>query len=398
VPRVIRQMMGADNFFRLMVFSIVVATTSVFYVPFSVPLPSYIQMATTLLAGMVTTDHMPAGYALFLALLIKIGGMPAVFAGQAAVFVSISLLTYVFLKQSGASEKTAALAALFPAIHPLLFVNVKRISDMSLFVFVVLSLLCVLVVARKKPRVGLSLAAGILFGSAVLTRSAFLFGLPAILWGLSCPIRGIVRRSLHALIFLSVAAVVLYGGNYALKRNWEPISKYYGAYNMYIGANPRSAGEFIRNYQAEGSVGPALADAGIPMLSHGEDNVRMERIYREQAWQFIRFSPWEYTRLVLIKLYTLFRPDYRRVGSSDAVGMLKFTLQTLIACPIVFWACIRLRLAGRARGDVFLLSILALYLLPHLLTVADPRYRLPMDVLLILDASLCLGQRRGVDS
>lgn len=78
-----------------------------------------------------------------------------------------------------------------------------------------------------------------------------------------------------------------------------------------------------------------------------------------------------------------------------AMGAFKATAQTALAFPALLWFIVRIK-NWKGQGvfaDGLMTSLfVALYLAPYALMVSDPRYRLPLDVFMILDlASLRWG-------
>jgi hypothetical protein len=96
-------------------------------------------------------------------------------------------------------------------------------------------------------------------------------------------------------------------------------------------------------------------------------------------------------KLFGIKLFTFFRPDIRIHPQRFAFGLVK----CFLALPVVFFL-ILLMLPGRSpldHVDRLLLIVYAAYILPFLLTNSDPRFRIPLDVLLLLHSARLLAFR-----
>jgi hypothetical protein len=86
--------------------------------------------------------------------------------------------------------------------------------------------------------------------------------------------------------------------------------------------------------------------------------------------------------LIPVKLFTLFRPDIKVHPLFSPPGIIK----GLLALP-VFLVLAMLLLPGRVPlqfEDHFLFCIEIAYVLPFLITNSDPRFRIPLDALLLL--------------
>jgi hypothetical protein len=90
-----------------------------------------------------------------------------------------------------------------------------------------------------------------------------------------------------------------------------------------------------------------------------------------------------------------FRPYYRR-GERGAMAWAATLVQTLAALPVVVWGVLRWRARGRVRWHDGLMAVvlLPLFALPFVLTNVEPRYRWPLDVVLLLESVWLVGAAR----
>jgi hypothetical protein len=368
------------------------AAFSLAFVPFSKPAPIYVQTAEELLRGQKTpSDFWPVGYTGFLFVFLKIGGLAGLFVGQAIAYGGIIILAYAILRFLRVGRKAAFVGTTLVMLHPYLWINIKRIVDNNLAVLLMLGFVLFLLKIRLEGigRLGAALF-GVLCGWMVLVRAndilllplaVFLLAFhksrrgPTQLWpGLLALIAGLAT--------IVVTAVVITGQFYILPSN--------GGYNFFAGANDFSRDALLAKYNAEGSIGPALVHYGISADS--------PRSYWRLGMQYVRSRPMDYLFLALLKLLTLFRPDYRQLYTSGiASPWVLVVVQTLLATPVLIWLSIRwhFRNVKMAIGALPICLLAILYVTPFLLTNADPRFRLPLDIVLVLDATYCWNAGRS---
>lgn len=355
-------------------------------------MPAHFDLAQEVLQGSpIGYTGYPIGYPAFLVLALKCGGLEGVFVAQALLYLGILLLAYRILRSLGVEERVAFWVSGLLGLHPYLILNIKRIVDSNLAVFLMVAFVYALMELRKK---GLHLigavGCGLLFGYMVLDRQNMLSVLPlafvALFYRRKRHPKEILLVGLLALTALGTMAMV----TIPIKGRFSVLQTYYGAYNFFAGANPHTFSELIRNYDAEYSIGPALADLGLPSVSFGRSDPKWKTLYLRLGTDYIRQHPWKYGGLTLFKILTFFRPDYRRSSVSGlAPSSVVLLVQTLLALPLPVWLYTR----WRTRGVVTPLQgpmavpLFFLWLIPFAFSNVDPRLRLPMDVVLILDAA-----------
>ncbi len=371
--------------------TVALALVAIRFAPFQLPIGEYLDFARqTLHDGKVPFDVLPIGYVAFIAASLKIGGLHALFAAQALCYLVTVWATGGILKQLGLPRRWVCAGCLLVALHPYLLFNVKRIIDNSVLLAPFSLFLFGLVTLRKR---GLCLRpavlTGIAFGALVLIRPnawPLLLLLPPVLR------TGTGRERATA----ALACALALGGTLAgvslpmTGRLLAPPEN--GSYNLFAGANPLSARYLRQNLNAEQSIPAAAmryADAAAiraaPVVLRREQH---SALYWRLAYRFIRRHPAEYARLAALKLWTLFRPDLRqlvsgRSGSTRIAG----GMQCLLALIAPVWLVARLaagRRSPRPEGP-FAIPVAVLYVVPMLLTNADPRLRLPLEWLFLTD-------------
>ena len=353
--------------------------------PFSVAQPGYLsQVAAWSPSTPIADTFTPLAYPLLLAPAFRLGGTNGILAVQAAVYVGTVAVAFYLLLLLEVSPRIAGLGSLLILLHPEIFLSVPKIWDvgLSVLLFLLLVLLCV-----RVQRVGatplLCLTLGIVFGVALFARPNYALLIPAIVYALwRAPARlSLVRAvsaGLIAALTFSLAGIAAHGRPF-LPRN--------GPYNLYAGDNPYSGQSLLERLNGEPSIDVAFRAAHPDLIpaDPGPDfyfSPTLEGVYTHDALSFVLHHPGEQMRLIAIKLFTLFRPDTKAHALGSVYGLVKAAL----ALPALLFA-IALLAPGRAalvRVDWMLLAFAAAYIVPFALTNSDPRFRTPLDALLLL--------------
>jgi hypothetical protein len=237
--------------------------------------------------------------------------------------------------------------------------------------------------AARRASVWAWFCAGLVLGTYSLVRPNAVTLLPAlILVGLisNAPYRSFAVLIVSALIAFMGLSFAATG-----KPNFWPEN---GGYNLFAGNNPFSLAEIRRNHHAEGTLEPALAWCGI---NAGPYQVKDEE-YVTCAFRFAVENPAEALRVTLYKAYTmLFRPNLRLADTRA-----KAFAQYLILLPTVAWWMLMLgsRSFRASHPGIASIIFLLLYSTPFIITNADPRFRIPLDVVYAMSAlSYALGDR-----
>jgi len=370
------------------VVSTLMAAAALLFFPHDIPAPSYLEGAQQLLAsGKISVWH-NVGYMLFISLGLKVGGMTALLGMQAALYVGIVTLLYWLLINVDVSPFVSGVGAVLIGCHPIVLINIPRISDISLSLFLIIPFLIVLIRIEKSRSVFFYLLMlYIILTLMVLTRSNYIFLIPIIFLSFNSKSRFGGLRIIIAKIIVIVAVIFsVCFVNKSIKGKFQLADSGYAAYTLHNGNNHRSAGHFLKYTTGEFSSGQALRERGID--AERKTKEEMTDIYRSEAITFIRKNPLEYIKLVFVRAATFFRPDYRRVDLSVIArrDSLIF-MQTVLAAPIFIWIILRIVLRNRVKTFVGFQApiLLFLYITPFLLIYADPRYRWPLDCILLVD-------------
>ncbi len=232
-----------------------------------------------------------------------------------------------------------------------------------------------------------AMAAGVLFGLAILTRETVLYLLPLGAWWVFA--RRPRRGALAGLVLASSLAVVLPW----TVRNWIQFDSFIpvstgGGLNLYQGNAPLSRNEVYNEYYAnEGKVSQYqwARTAGLKVIWE-----------RQPAWIFekIRDEGPRLAELDSLALIHIRRGAYGEVACTTYRGAA-----LIVLVPWILIAMASVVAIARARLDrpmVLLLGLLGAYLLLHIATHGFSRYRLPvLPGFMILAATLLEPSNRA---
>jgi 4-amino-4-deoxy-L-arabinose transferase-like glycosyltransferase len=332
--------------------------------------------------GHISSSFTPCGYPALLGLGVRIGGVTAVVAIQVLLYLGILAAVYWILHQLTHDRTSALLGAGLLGFHPELVISIKKVWDTNITTFFLLLIFAVLLaVLRRGLTPGRALLAGILWGLSINVRPNF----PALILPVAfafwfSPVAGNRLRTLLLSGTLTLAAaasavvavsVVVHGSLYVPQN---------GPYNFYAGDNAFTERALLDSLNAEPSIYPSLLAAGFsPQVDVYNPDLRP--YYVQQGLRYIRQNPFQACKLLLLKLATLLRPDTKIHPLASMGGAVK----ALLALAVPGWLLVLMLLRDRHWGleDWLFLVCVVAYVGPFLLTNSDPRFRVPLDVLVL---------------
>jgi hypothetical protein len=375
------------NPIALLFLLVVIAVSGVIaVVPFSTPMGGFWrdaqQFATT---GHISSIFTPCGYPALLGLGFRAGGQTGIVSIQLLLYALIVVTIYSILRLLRADRAIAMMGAGVLGLHPELVISIKKIWDTNVTTALLLLLCAVLLAVLRYGLTPMRAAlTGILWGLSINVRPNF----PALMLPIAfafwfAPVPGNRHKTL-----LVSGAVTLFGaglvvvlvsilvhGSFYIPQN--------GPYNFYAGDNSYTEMALVLALNAEPSIYPSLLAAGFPpdVDIYSSD---LRPYYVTHALLYVRRQPAQAAKLVLLKLETLLRPDTKIYPLPSPGGIVK----VLLALAIPFWAVTLLVSRGRlwGREDWLFVAFLVAYIAPFLLTNSDPRFRIPLDVLLLTHA------------
>lgn len=378
-----------SEIFLLLSLSSILSIIVIKKIPFSVALTIYYTEALKFIEkGIIESDFYQIGYTGFIGTIMKLFGLHGLVIFQALLYVSVIILSYYILKIKQIGSKLRLIGCCFLCFHPYLLINITRIMDHNLTIPLFLCYLLLLLYIKKKGFFSYKhiVILGIVSGLMVCVR-------PNLISLLIIPIIFILffNKRIYIIIckmLVYIIVVLLSMGviSFRLKGKFFFFPKN-GGYNFFVGANTYTKEALLRHYNAEPSIPMKFNELKISF-----DTPNIDKLYWKLGFEYILKNPIEYLFLCVLKIFTLFRPDYRRVDQPTGIDsyFIKTFLQTIMTLPFIVWL-ILLFINFKHRDNIILWTVI-LYILPIIATNSDPRFRLPLDIIFILDSLYYLNR------
>jgi len=352
-------------------------------VPFSWPMGGFWADAQQFaLTGHINSVFTPCGYPALLGLGVRLGGVTGAIAIQFLIYTGIIAAAYCILRVLNVDRTPALVGACLLGFHPELVISVKKVWDTNITTVFLLSLCAVLlVILRRGLTPARALLVGALWGLSINVRPnfpalilpvAFAFWFAPVQEGRTRTllVSGALTLSAAALAVFAVSSVV--HGTFYFPQN--------GPYNFYAGDNAFTERALLGNLNAEPSIYPSLLAEGFSSDVDVYDP-ELRPYYVHHALLYIRRNPFQALKLVFLKLATLLRPDTKIYPLPSLGGAVK----ALEALAVPFWliTVVVVREYAWGREDRLFLVFVVAYVAPFLLTNSDPRFRVPLDVLVL---------------
>jgi hypothetical protein len=351
----------------------------------------------------ISSVFLPIGYPAFVGFACIIcHGNAGLVAANLVIYLLWITLVWVVLQQLGMTANKAFWVGLVFAIYPDILLTINKASHTTLTSVMLLAFVSAAIwMVRSVADYRADAVLAMVLGAAVLSRPNLLTFVPLVwflLWRFKLP-HSLLRsmgQTAGAFASYAVVAIAVHGSVF-----WPQM----GPYNLFAGANEFTQQDMGRSYDnaAEGSIIPALKLRGIdayhdwsrPDNAPGDNeirNLKYKPTYEHGSLEFIRRHPGTMLKLTWLKFVTLFRPDLSVHRLRSAAGMVKVLAASL------FWIWAALCCARRSEdgGATLIIALtIALFVLPHLVTVSAPRYRIPIDVLCFVGAAAMLLAHTG---
>jgi len=357
-------------------------------------MPSYLELAQALHRGEATRGFEPLGYPALIA--GWLGGVDLTLRVVHAVCLwgTWALVAWMVLRMAVQDREAARrgrpwwqwawiafwLAAIF--LNPYFLIGLPRVSDSAVNILLIGAVFACALGARE-ARWRDWLIAGVALGLFTLVRPnaiTLIVALAIITWLARTPWSRPIALAVTTLVAFVALSWSFTGAPFFWPKN--------GGYNLFAGNNPASYAELIGNHNAEYSLDKGLQWCGV----EGDRYTVPGDAYLRCTVRFVMENPGEFVKLTAYKAYTmLFRPNLKLADSAAKVA-----IQYVILLPTLLWWALfivsrrfRVSLPGVA-GFLFVL----IYAAPFALTNADPRFRIPLDVVYAMSAlAFVLGDR-----
>ncbi len=391
--------------FIFFIFSVFLTICTVFFIPFLKSTPiNYLYAQEFIETGKIASSFLPVGYTTFLAIAMKLGGDNAIIFFQALVYILIVITPYFFIRSLKAPKYLITITFFLFALHPYFLFNIVRIVDTNLTtLFLLLFYLGIIYFSSEKGLAVksyiVSLALGSFFAFLFLIRpNTLLLGIIPVILYLRYRIFSFQEGIKGLILFFITFFIIIAFVNFFTRDEILFFPKN-GGYNFFVGSNKYSFDAILNHYTGESSIVEFQRKNPGLLIEKNNTLYWDNPLYWNIGIAYVAQYPHLYLRDGILKFFTLFRPDYREVDTN--VGILKysrFILQTIIALPIIIWLYIFVKNQENIfpyHNTIFFLFVF-LYILPFIITTSDPRYRLPLDTLFIIDGILRLSQRKKI--
>ncbi len=359
------------------------AVAALLFIPFSHAEGDFWDnMRECLRFGYVPSAFLPDFYPYLSALVYKPFGPSGVVAMQAGMYLGVAACVFLTLRRVTGEDAGSALGAGAILLDPDLLSSIPKLWDTEMTVLLLLALIALSLALRERDWVA-PVSVGLVWGLSLSVRPNFAVLALPIGYGLFLAYgrRAVLRGALvGALAFGTLAAAnTAAHGSFYLPQN--------GPYNLFAGANGHSEEALLALYNGEPSIPEAMHEDGYPGLKFYE--LRYKPVFTRLAFGFMAAHPLQWLWLDVVKLGTLLRPDTKAHPLFSAPGLVK--LLTSLSMPL--W--LGLLLASRPLRQVDKLFVLfaAAYVLPFVLTNADPRFRPALDVLVLTHGAALVLRR-----
>jgi len=356
---------------------------------FSTPFADYWQGAqefakTSKIASTFTPNFYPA----LLGEALRVFGRSGPILAQFVIYESFAVAVYFAFRFLGMSARASAFFGFLIAMCPDLITGIQKIWDIGISCLALIALvLCILLLIESGANVVRTILTGVVWGFGIAIRPNFpSLGLLIfyVIWLSLRRDRNIYRNFLlHALLLITVGS-----GVSAFLYRFSHGAFYWpqnGAYNFFAGANDFTGESLKSHLNAEPSISLALEKLGIQSDVSYLINPKSQKLFIDQGLSFIQSHPWRWSiDYCALKFFTMLRPDTKLNPIFSRKGLAR----AFVSSALIFWLfMLYLRKRSRWRNfDSITLLLIVVYSIPFLLTNSDPRFGLPLNLILWIGA------------
>jgi 4-amino-4-deoxy-L-arabinose transferase-like glycosyltransferase len=326
------------------------------------------------------TAHWSFIYPLYLAVVYVVTGYHPLAARviQAVVGGALICLLVYLIGRRVADEETGLIAAGLAAVYGYFVYYSAALMTETFFIVSVLLALYLSLKLKERPTLARWLSLGLALGAAALLRQTILIFVPFLLVWLFWELRKEAgRRRQVAVPIVAIALVIAPWTirNYVVYHQFLLLNSNAG-YALFASNNPRLG----TNWRNDEVVVP------IPREMYGLNEAQLDQALTRQGLAFIVEDPQRYLWLTVDKLQEYFRfwPSSDSSSLSNVNRVLSFGLFLpfmLLGLGLSF---------SRWRRFSVLYLFMVVHTSIHLLSWPSPRYRLPVDAVLIIFAALAV--------
>lgn len=312
--------------------------------------------------------YLPPLYPLFLRLIYSVFGnynYTAVYIVQSIITSFMVLMMYDVVRRT-ANEIAALSAAVLCAVYPnFIFYNLTTMTE-ALSIFIVVLIIWLLF--KPFGQIKKAIVLGIVLTAGIYIKSAILFFVPAILL--------VSRKRLTLVLILAALLSPWIVRNAIIHDKLAPVSDT-GALNFYATYNPAATGS--RHVAADKT----------PLKTYDHDQMT----YVREALKFIIHNKWKTLDITYNKLVLLFSRGWDTFVLQKVVGDNPTLINIMLYgyLPIAILGFIGLVQLCDRRNGVIALMMLSYLLFSILLAIFKYRYRVLIEPMLIMYASMLIG-------
>ena len=276
------------------------------------------------------------------------------------------------------NEDTGLISAGLAAVYGYFIYYNAALMTETFFIVLVLLILYLSIEVKENPTVLRWVGLGVSLSLAGLLRQTILLFVPFLLFWLFLELRTRSIRWWHfalpvVIILLSITPWTV--RNYLVYREFLLLNSNAG-YALYASNNPNLGTDWRNN----------LVVVPVPEELNGQNEAELDRALMRRGIEFILVDPARYLRLTLDKTLEFFRfwpySDSSRISNLNRV--LSFGLYLPFMSLGLFLSF------SRWRNFAILYLFIVIHTGIHLLSWPSPRYRLPVDAVLMIFAALTL--------
>jgi hypothetical protein len=346
----------------------------------------------------IASDFLPIGYTALIGLGVRLtGSLAAIDVIDILISLAVVVAAWIWFRVQGSTVMQTVAVTLLLSLYPDFMLSFLKVEDTKLTELLLFAFMAALACVLRSRRIGWADAAlAIVLAWCVLSRANLVLFLP-----LACGFLFAARVSqpvLRSILYLA-AILLLYAGVTAAVHG-RPFLPQNGPYNLYAGANPLTK-DYLMN--EEDSIHPSLLPLGIDARvdwstqpdTPGVTDLRdssFKPFYQQHAMDFMRHHVGTMIELCGLKFMTLLRPDLQVYHAGSLLGLIKIV--SALGVPLWLLSLFLLPRPWRGPAGLILPVMIAVYIVPFVLTISTPRFALPLNLICWTDMTATLLARR----
>jgi len=286
---------------------------------------------------------------------------------------------------------TGFIAAAYHSFYPFLFFNCLSVIDTTLFVFLAV-LLLYLIIFRWNNYWRHYVLIGFAIGFFLLTRASALFMLPPLLVYLY--IKSTEYSRIKLVLIVCVAALIVMSPWLMRNYNYTEslVVSCHGGFGLWQGNNEFSY-DYLKSDRSLDQIYLQKSPPDIYRLYPRKvrpplEAIRVAQLYKKEGFKYIKSNPLTFIKLAGLKFVKFWTWKYNPIKSSYSYGNKQLRKWVHLASYIPLLIALPFGLFFLARKSflffLLILGIILMYTCAHMIIMGYSRLRLPLDPLLML--------------